>query len=102
MPGYWARLPHTGWQRISLTRMTSLRCLPFKLMNTLFQQQTTQVNFEERQQTFHEITNYMFENVIWLGLWQDPDVWAVSGDLANVTMSGVTPFFSIAQWDISQ
>jgi peptide/nickel transport system substrate-binding protein len=71
-------------------------------LDSLFQLQATQTNFEERQQTFYEITRFMFDNVIWLGLWEDPDVWAISDRLENVTFSGATPFYSIAEWDLSQ
>jgi peptide/nickel transport system substrate-binding protein len=70
-------------------------------LDALFQLQATQTSVEEREQTFHEITRHMFDNVYWLGIWQDPDIWALSSDLTNVTMSGATPFFSISQWDIS-
>lgn len=69
-------------------------------LDGLFTLQTTQTDFAERQQTFHELTRYMFDNLIWLGLWQDPDLWAVSGRLQNVNMSGASPFYSIAEWDI--
>lgn len=69
-------------------------------LDGLFALQATQTDFAERQQTFHEITRYMFDNVIWLGLWQDPDIWALSGRLQNVNMSGASPFYSIAEWDI--
>lgn len=69
-------------------------------LDSLFALQATQTDFAERQQTFHEITKYMFDNVIWLGLWQDPDIWALSGRLQNVNMSGASPFYSIAEWDI--
>lgn len=71
-------------------------------LDSLFRTQLTQTDVEERQETFYEITRYMFENVIWLGLWEDPDVWAISSDLENVSISGVTPFYSIEEWDISQ
>lgn len=71
-------------------------------LDELFQLQSTQTNFEERQQTFFEITKYMHDNVYWYGIWQDPDLWALSGSLQNVTMSGATPFFSIASWDKTQ
>ena len=60
----------------------------------------TQTDFAERQQTFHEITRYMFDNLIWLGLWQDPDLWAVSNRLQNVEISGASPFYNVAEWDI--
>lgn len=69
-------------------------------LDGLFALQTTQTDFAERQQTFFEITKYMYDNVIWLGLWQDPDIWALSGRLQNVNMSGASPFYSIAAWDM--
>jgi peptide/nickel transport system substrate-binding protein len=69
-------------------------------LDGLFQAQATQVDFSERQQTFWEIGNYMLENVIWLGVWQDPDSFGVSSRLKNVKISGATPFFNIAEWDI--
>jgi len=69
-------------------------------LDSLFTLQTTQTDFAERQQTFHEITRYMFDNIIWLGLWQDPDLWAISSRLQNVNMSGASPFYSVAEWDL--
>jgi hypothetical protein len=40
----------------------------------------------------------MTENVYWLGLWYDPDIWAVSGVLKNVKISGANPFFNLDEW----
>lgn len=70
-------------------------------LDSLFALQATQTDFAERQQTFYEITRYMFDNVIWLGLWHDPDIWALSGRLSNVEMSGASPFYNIAEWDLA-
>lgn len=69
-------------------------------LDALFQKQATQVDFAERQATFHEITKMIFDKVYWLGLWQDPDIWAVNSRLKNVKFSGTTPFFNIIEWDI--
>lgn len=79
-----------NWQRL---------CDP--ALEDLFTLQATQTDFAERQQTFYEITDYMFDNVIWLGLWHDPDIWALSSRLTNVNMSGASPFYSIAEWDLT-
>jgi peptide/nickel transport system substrate-binding protein len=70
-------------------------------LDALFQLQKTQVDFAARQATFWEISEYMFEQVYWLGVWQDPDSFAISGRLDNVRISGVTPFFNINEWDIA-
>jgi ABC-type transport system substrate-binding protein len=60
------------------------------------------VDFAERQETFHEISRYMTENVIWLGIWYDPDIWAANERLQNVRISGANPLFNVAEWDLTQ
>ena len=69
-------------------------------LDELFALQKTQMDFAERQQTFWEIGEYMLENVYWLGVWQDPDSFGVSDRLTNVSISGVTPFYNIYEWDL--
>jgi len=69
-------------------------------LQNLFELQKTQVSYNDRVETFHKISTIMYEKVYWLGIWQDPDIWAVSSRLANVKISGVTPFFNIGEWDI--
>jgi len=71
-------------------------------LEALFVQQESQVDFNERQQTLYEITRYIFDNVLWLGLWQDPDLFGFSDRMLNVKVSGATPFFNVAEWDIAQ
>ena len=71
-------------------------------LDGLFQKQATQVDFAERQQTLYQITNYIYENALWLGLWQDPDLFGFSDRMLNVKMSGATPFFNIMDWDLAQ
>ncbi|MEW5868896.1 MAG: peptide ABC transporter substrate-binding protein [Chloroflexota bacterium] len=69
-------------------------------LDSLIQLQSTQVNAEERQKTISQINQIFHDQVYWLGLWQDPDLWAIGNRLENVSLSGVTPFFSIASWDL--
>ena len=70
-------------------------------LDGLFQQQISQTSIEDREQTFYQITKLMHDNVYWLGMWEDPDVWAVGSRLQNVSFAGPTPLYSIADWDIS-
>jgi peptide/nickel transport system substrate-binding protein len=72
-------------------------------LNDLLVRQISQVGSPdaERQQTFHQISRIVFERAYFIGLWQDPDVWALSQRLLNVRLSGVTPFFNAAEWDVS-
>ena len=69
-------------------------------LDALIQKQATQLDPVERQETISQINQIFYDKVYWLGLWQDPDVWAVGPRLANVKFSGVTPFYNITEWDI--
>lgn len=69
-------------------------------LNRLFTLEKTQMNYDDRLATFHQISRIVYEKVYWLGMWQDPDIWAVSSRLANAKISGITPFFNIAEWNI--
>lgn len=69
-------------------------------LENLFALQKTQMAFDDRVATFHQISRIIYEKVYWLGIWQDPDIWAISSRLSDVKISGVTPFFNIAEWDI--
>jgi peptide/nickel transport system substrate-binding protein len=71
-------------------------------LDALFLKQRSQVDFAARQQTFYEITKFIYDNAYWIGLWQDPDLFGFSDRMAGVKMSGATPFFNIAAWDITQ
>jgi peptide/nickel transport system substrate-binding protein len=66
-----------------------------------FQEQLSEADPVLRTAIFHDISRYIYDQVIWLGLWQDPDLWGISGRLSNVRLSGVTPFFSIAEWELA-
>ncbi|MFN2175118.1 MAG: ABC transporter substrate-binding protein [Anaerolineales bacterium] len=69
-------------------------------LDALFQLQATQVDFAERQQTFYDITKWIFDQAYWAGIWQDPDWFGTSSRLTGVKLSGSTPFYNIMEWDI--
>jgi ABC-type transport system substrate-binding protein len=71
-------------------------------LDALFKQQAAQVDFTERQATFFQITRHIFDNVYWLGYWQDPDLFGINARLLNVKLSGASPFFNAIEWDIAQ
>lgn len=81
---------------------TNWSALCDKDLDALFQAQATQFDFATRQQTFYKITKMIYDKAYWIGLWQDPDQWGVNEKLTNVKISGVTPFYSVADWDLKQ
>jgi peptide/nickel transport system substrate-binding protein len=71
-------------------------------LDRLITLQSTQVNATDRQQTISRINQIFHDQVYWLGLWQDPDIWAVGPRVLNFQVSGVTPLYNIVLWDLSQ
>ncbi|HFD38999.1 MAG TPA: peptide ABC transporter substrate-binding protein [Anaerolineae bacterium] len=70
-------------------------------LDALFRQQITTIDPQERAKIFQEITKYIHDQVYWLGMWDDPDYWVVGPRLTGVKFSGVTPFFDILEWDVT-
>ncbi len=71
-------------------------------LDALFQEQLVTTDAAAREAIFHQISEYMHENVYYLGIWDDPDVWIVNPRITNHKFSGVNPFFSIAEWDVTE
>jgi len=70
-------------------------------LDALFRQQLITVDPAARIEIFHQITKYMHDNVYYLGIWDDGDVWIVNPRLTGYKFSGVNPFFNIMDWDIT-
>jgi peptide/nickel transport system substrate-binding protein len=71
-----------------------------KDLDALFAKESVQVDVAAREQTFHEITRMIFDKAYWIGIYWDPDIWAINSRLVNVKISGATPFYNIMDWDI--
>jgi peptide/nickel transport system substrate-binding protein len=69
-------------------------------LDSLIRQQSTQVDPVARRDTISKINQLFFDKVYIIGMWQDPDVYAVGSRLQNVKFSGVTMFYNIAEWDL--
>jgi ABC-type transport system substrate-binding protein len=71
-------------------------------LDAMFKQEVVTVDPAARMEIFHQITRYMHDNVYYLGIWEDGDVWIVNPRITGAKFSGVTPFFNITEWDIAQ
>lgn len=71
-------------------------------MDTLLQQQATTVDTQARIELYHQIAQLMYDDVLWIGMWKDPDLWSVNNRLTGVLISGSTPFWNVSDWDITQ
>jgi peptide/nickel transport system substrate-binding protein len=79
---------------------TNAEFLCDKTLDGLFQLQETQVDLNQRIDTFHKISKLMYDQVYWLSIWQDPDIWAVGKRMDNVKLSGITPFYNVGEWTL--
>ena len=71
-------------------------------LDKLLDQQATTTDPEARKQLYYQIEQIMHDDVVWVGLWKDPDLWSVSTRLQNVRFSGATPFWNSHEWTISE
>jgi len=69
-------------------------------LDSLIKLQSTQADAKVRKETISKINQIFYDKVYILGLWQDPDVYAVSPRLINAKFSGVSMFYNIAEWDL--
>jgi peptide/nickel transport system substrate-binding protein len=69
-------------------------------LDSLIKLQSTQVDPVARQVTISQINQLFYDKVYIIGMWQDPDVYALGSRLKNVKFSGVTMFYNIAEWDL--
>jgi peptide/nickel transport system substrate-binding protein len=73
-------------------------------LDRLFREQASMSDMSDiaaRQAHFREINRLLLEQVYWVGLWDDPDVYAVNRHLKNVRLSGLTPFWNCHTWEIA-
>lgn len=71
-------------------------------LDTLLQQQATTVDTQARIELYYQIAQLMYDEVLWIGMWKDPDLWSVNNRLTGVSISGSTPFWNVSDWDITQ
>jgi peptide/nickel transport system substrate-binding protein len=71
-------------------------------LDKLFEKQATEIDPEARKQIYYQIEKIMYDDVVWVGLWKDPDLWSVSNRLQGVKFSGPTPFWNAHEWFLNK
>ncbi len=69
-------------------------------VDALFAESDRTTDFDARVALYHEIDQIITDDVIWAGVWYDPDLWAVSNRFENTRISGADPLWNIANWTI--
>ena len=71
-------------------------------LDGLFAQQLATINPEERKLIIQEITKYIHDQVYYYGIYEDPDYWVLGARLTGYKFSGITPFYNILEWDVTE
>lgn len=69
-------------------------------LDRLFNEQARTVDFEARRELYYQIQQIIHDNVYWLPMWHDPDLYALSPRFKNARIAGQTQFWNAANWDI--
>jgi peptide/nickel transport system substrate-binding protein len=69
-------------------------------LDALFQAQAIEVDPVKRTELFHQIGQNMSENVYWLGVWHDNDLWTINRRTRLIKISGADPFWNCFEWDL--
>jgi peptide/nickel transport system substrate-binding protein len=70
-------------------------------LDALFQLQRTIADPEERRSMFYQIQQIMHDNVYWLPMWHDTDLYALSARFENARIAPTTQFWNSASWDVA-
>lgn len=70
-------------------------------LDELFTEEISELDTSVRLQKFYELSRYMTENVLFLGLYEDSGFTAYSPKLTGVVLAEPNQFYTIAQWDLN-
>ncbi|HSO14062.1 MAG TPA: peptide ABC transporter substrate-binding protein [Anaerolineales bacterium] len=71
-------------------------------LDALFKQQATIADPAARLAVYRQIQQKMYDEVLYIGMWKDPDLWSINSKLQGVNLSGPTPFWNAYEWEVSE
>jgi peptide/nickel transport system substrate-binding protein len=69
-------------------------------MDALLKEQAVTLDLDARIDLYHQISQKMYDETIYVGIWKDPDLWSINKRLQNVVLSGATPFWNAQEWTV--
>jgi peptide/nickel transport system substrate-binding protein len=70
-------------------------------LDTLLMDQASVLDTQERIDMYHQISQLLYDEVLYVGIWKDPDLWSINNRLQNVKLSGAAPFWNAHEWSVS-
>ncbi len=71
-------------------------------LDKLFKQQAVEMDPAARKELFTQIEQIMYDDYVYVGMWNDPDLWSVSSRFQGVKFSGVYPFWNVSDWEVTE
>ncbi|MDZ4765280.1 MAG: peptide ABC transporter substrate-binding protein [Chloroflexota bacterium] len=68
-------------------------------LDALFAAQASNADPEARREIFQQIQQLMYDQVYWLPMWHDPDLYALSAQFSDARIAPTTQFWNSANWD---
>ncbi|MCC6188701.1 MAG: peptide ABC transporter substrate-binding protein [Anaerolineales bacterium] len=70
-------------------------------LETLLDEQAVTADPQARRALYEQIQQIMFDEMIYVGIWKDPDLWSIHESIQNVRLSGPTPFWNAHEWTVT-
>lgn len=70
-------------------------------LDTLLMEQASVLDTQERIAMYHQISQILYDEVLYVGIWKDPDLWSINNRLQNVKLSGAAPFWNAHEWSVA-
>ena len=70
-------------------------------IDQLMDEQAVTLDPAKRAEIFTRIHQIMYDDVIYIGVWKDPDLWSINSRVLNVKLSGVYPFCNVHEGEVA-
>ncbi len=70
-------------------------------LDRLLRAQDVTVDPAARAAIFDQIQQLMYDETLFVPMWNDPDLWSLNKRLVNVRIGGWTPFWNAHEWDVA-
>jgi len=70
-------------------------------LDKLLTEQASTVDLNKRIDQYKQIQQIMYDDVVVIMMWSDPDLWSLNNRLQGVKFSGAAPFWNSAEWFVA-
>ena len=70
-------------------------------LDALLTEQASTVDLNKRIDMYKQIQQILYDDVVVIMLWSDPDLWSLNDRLQGVKFSGAMPFWNSVEWSVA-